>query len=309
MGRGLESILGISREFGYIEHPQEMLVRPEDMKDYPDDRLLILATGSQGEPLSALTLMASNNHKWVKIRYGDTVIISATPVPGNETLVNNTINSLFRLGAEVIYERSHFYHTTPDEEFHIHASGHGSIEELKRLIDMVKPEMFMPIHGEMRHLIQHAKIASSMGIADENIFQIEDGMILEISADQARVAGRICLDNILIDGLGVGDIGRIVLKDRQIMAEDGICIVVAMIDCETREIFTGPFIETRGLIYVPESQEMLDDAVEMVRQFIQNNKKTRDLEALKASTRSLLRKYFQLKIKRKPIVVPMLIEI
>jgi len=309
LGRGLESTMSIARELGYIEYPPEMIVRPEDMKDFPDPTLLVLATGSQGEPLSALTLMASNNHKWVKIKKNDTVIISATPVPGNETLVNNTINSLFRLGAEVIYQVPQNYALDETEAFHIHASGHGSIEELKLLIDMVKPEFFMPIHGETRHLVHHARLAREMGLPDDRILLIEDGTMIEFSPGGAKSIGKLSLEHVFIDGLGVGDIGRVVLKDRHIMSQDGICIVVAVIDGETRDIFTGPHVETRGLIYVPESQEMLDEATELVRQFLRNNRKERDLEVLKSSTRSLLRRFFHSRIKRKPIVVPMIIEL
>jgi ribonuclease J len=308
-GRGMESILTIGNELGYFSVPGEMLVKIEDIRNVPDERLLILATGSQGEPLSALSLMATSSHKWVKIKKGDTVIISATPVPGNESLVHSTINSLFRIGAEVIYEVPFKSENVKKEDFHIHVSGHGSREELKMLITLVNPECFVPIHGEIRHLVHHARLARDMGIQEDKIFQLEDGDILELSKTDARLLGRLSLDNIMIDGLGVGDIGRSVLKDRQIMSDDGICVMVAVIDGITKELIEGPLIETRGLIYAKEAQDILDEAIDAVRQAFLNLKKSADIEFIKNSAKSLLRRFFQSRIKRRPLVVPMIIEI
>jgi ribonuclease J len=308
-GRGMESILNIGNELGYFAVPGEMLVRIEDIRNIPDEKLLILATGSQGEPMSALSLMATCCHKWVKIKKGDTVIISATPVPGNESLVHNTINSLFRIGAEVIYEVPFKSENVKKDDFHIHVSGHGSREELKMLITMVKPECFVPIHGEIRHLVHHARLAREMGIADDRIFQLEDGDILELSEAGPRVLGRLSLDNIMIDGLGVGDIGRSVLKDRQIMSDDGICVLVAVLDGMTKELMEGPLIETRGLIYAKEAQDILDEAVEAARQAFLGLRKDADIECVRNSVKSLLRRFFQTRIKRRPLVVPMIIEI
>lgn len=305
-GKSLENTLNIAREQGYINLQPEMIVKIEETKLIPENQLLILATGSQGEPLSALTLMAGNNHKWVKIKEGDTVIISATPVPGNESLVHNTINSLFRLGAEVIYESAY---NSRNRDFHIHVSGHGSQEELKTLINIVKPEYFIPIHGEIRHLVHHARLANEMGIPKENIFQMEDGCILEISGNSSRIIGKLLLDDVMVDGLGIGDIGRAVLKDRQLLSENGICFAVIVVDKNTREILEGPFIETRGLIYIKESQELLQQAKENVLKSLCENKSKTDSESLSSCMKTALRRFFQSKIRRRPVIIPTVIDI
>lgn len=306
-GKGLETSLAIAQELGYFQLPPSMIIRREDMKSIPDRSLLVLATGSQGEPFSALSLMATNNHKWVKIKEGDTVIISATPVPGNETLVHSTINSLFRLGANVIYDLPFKSGGGKMQDFHIHVSGHGSSEELKLLIKMVKPEMFMPIHGEIRHLIHHSRLAREMGIPAESIFYIQDGDILEISPEGGRLLGRLCLENIYVDGLGVGDVGRAVIRDRQAMSQGGICFAVVTIDENTGELLSGPHIETRGLVYEPESHELLEAAITAVSSSIPRD--CSDREATAACIKTALRRFFQGKIRRRPIIIPMVITI
>lgn len=308
-GRGLESILAIARDLGYFNLSTDKMVKIEDVKKLKDNEVLILATGSQGEPLSALTLMATNNHKWIKIKDGDTVIISATPVPGNETLVHNTINSLFRLGAEVIYEVAFKSENSKKDDFHIHVSGHGSREELKLLIQDTNPEFFVPIHGEFRHLVHHGRLAQEMGITQERIFQIDDGTVLELSEEELRVIGRIHLENVYVDGLGIGDVGRSVLKDRQTMSDDGICFIVAVIDSSHSEIVTGPHIETRGLIYARESQELLDEAQDVVRKALVESLPCSDNEEICARARLALRKLFTSRIKRRPLIVPLILEI
>ncbi len=308
-GRGLESILSIARDLGYLDFPASKMVKIEEVKKLKDEEVLILATGSQGEPLSALTLMATNNHKWIKIKEGDTVIISATPVPGNETLVHNTINSLFRLGAEVIYEVAFKSENTKKDDFHIHVSGHGSREELKLLIQYAKPEFFVPIHGEFRHLVHHGRLAQEMDIPQERIFQIDDGTVIELSKEELRVLGRIHLENVYVDGLGIGDIGRSVLKDRQTMADDGICFIVAVIDSSASEIISGPHIETRGLVYERESQELLEEAQNVVRIALNESLTCADNEETGARAKLALRRLFTSRIKRRPLIVPLILEI
>lgn len=308
-GRGLESILSIARDLGYFNLSAAKMVKIEEVKKLKDEEVLILATGSQGEPLSALTLMATNSHKWIKIKDGDTVIISATPVPGNETLVHNTINSLFRLGAEVIYEVAFKSENSKKDEFHIHVSGHGSREELKLMIQDTNPEFFVPIHGEFRHLVHHGRLAQEMGITQERIFQIDDGTVLELSEEELRVIGRIHLENVYVDGLGIGDVGRSVLKDRQTMSDDGICFIVAVIDSSNSEIISGPHIETRGLIYVRESQELLDEAQNVVRKALVEAMACSDNEEICARAKLALRKLFTSRIKRRPLIVPLILEI
>lgn len=304
-GKGLETTLNIAQELGYLSIPGGLLVKREEARKIPDSELLILATGSQGEPLSALTLMATNNHKWVKIKRGDTVVISATPVPGNETLIHNTINSLFRLGANVIYDLP--YKAVGKEEFHIHVSGHGSSEELKMLIKLARPQSFMPIHGEIRHLIHHTRLARDAGIEEKDIFMLLDGDILEISRSEGRILGKICIEDIMVDGLGIGDVGRSILKDRQLMAENGICFAVITVDEKTGELISGPHIETRGLIYVKESQNILEEARQEVLDSLPENSPT--TEKLGIAIKSSLRKFFHARTKRRPIVVPMVIRI
>jgi len=308
-GRGLESIMSIARELGYLNFPMSRMVKIEEVNKLKDEEVLILATGSQGEPLSALTLMATNSHKWIKIKDGDTVIISATPVPGNETLVHNTINSLFRLGAEVIYEVAFKSENSKKDDFHIHVSGHGSREELKLLINDTNPEYFVPIHGEFRHLVHHGRLAQEVGITQDRIFQIDDGTVLELSDKEPRVLGRIHLDNVYVDGLGIGDVGRSVLKDRQTMSDDGICFIAAVIDSSVPEIISGPHIETRGLIYARESQELLDEAQNVVTNAISEALSCADNEEIGARAKLALRRLFTSRIKRRPLIVPLILEI
>ncbi|MDQ7822422.1 MAG: ribonuclease J [Candidatus Eremiobacteraeota bacterium] len=306
-GKGLEMNLAIAQEFGYLTYPEGTVVRIEDTKRIADEKLLILATGSQGEPLSALTLMATDCHKWVKIKKGDTVIISATPVPGNETLVHNNINALFRLGAEVIYENPYRTAESDQEAFHVHASGHGSREELKLLITLVKPEYFIPIHGEIRHLIFHARLAEEMGIREDHIFMIEDGTILELTREGLRVLTILPMADILVDGFGVGDVGPSVLKDRMIMAQNGVCFMSATVDPDGAFIVEGPCIETRGLVYEKESQELLDEARGLAEAALEENLGKMPSEELPAAVKSVLKRFFYQKTKRRPIIVPLII--
>ncbi|MEQ8237253.1 MAG: ribonuclease J, partial [Syntrophomonadaceae bacterium] len=230
VGRSMVNNVKISHQLGYIDIPEGTLIEMEEISKYPPERVLIATTGSQGEPLSALTRMATADHRWVGIKPGDTVIISATPIPGNEKLVNRTIDLLFRQGAEVIYQK----------DMSVHVSGHASQEELKLILNLIKPRYFVPVHGEYRHLMKHAQIAESLGIPRSRIFVSENGQIIEISKKKAMVAGKVTAGKVLVDGLGVGDVGNIVLRDRRQLSQDGIMIVVVSINKETGEVVSGP---------------------------------------------------------------------
>src|SRR5665647_1047613 len=239
VGRSMVNNVKISTQLGYIDIPEGTLIEMEDINKYPPEKIVVATTGSQGEPLSALTRMATADHRWVGIKPGDTVIISATPIPGNEKLVSKTIDMLFKQGAEVIYEK----------EMGVHVSGHASQEELKLILNIIKPRYFIPVHGEYRHLMKHAKIAESLGIPRSRIFVAENGQIIEISKKKAAVNGKVTAGKVLVDGLGVGDVGNIVLRDRRQLSQDGIMIVVVAINKETGEVLSGPDIVTRGFVY------------------------------------------------------------
>lgn len=310
LGKSLVGIVQVASELGYLSVPGEMVAKPEEIPEIPDERLVILTTGSQGEPLSVLTLIAGGNHKWVKIKPGDTVIISASPVPGNETLITRTVNSLFRLGAEVIYEAASGEEIM-ESPFRIHVSGHASREELRLLIGLLRPRFFVPIHGEYRHLVHHARLARGMGIPEKNILIIEDGDILEVTAREARVVGRAPAGDILVDGKAVGDVGRVVLRDRRAIGSDGIAFVVATLDEYTRDILAGPEVISRGFVYVPEADEMLRGARKIAKDVLAELKiqKVTELRTIKEALRLQLSQYFSSQTGRKPMIVPVIMEV
>ena len=256
IGRSMVNNVKISTELGYMKIPEGILIEQEDISKYSPNQLVIVTTGSQGEPMSALTRMATADHRWVGIEPDDTVIISATPIPGNEKLVARTVDLLFRQGAEVIYEKG----------MGVHVSGHAAQEELKILLNLVRPKFFIPVHGEYRHLMQHARLAESLGIPRSRIFVAENGQIIEVDHKKASIVGKVTAGKVLVDGLGVGDVGNIVLRDRKQLSQDGIMIVVVTIQKETGEVLAGPDIVTRGFVYVRESEELIDDAKERVKE-------------------------------------------
>ena len=250
-GRSMENVVALAIELGYLDIPAGTLVDLKMTKNIPDDKLVIITTGSQGEPMSALSRIASGEHKAVKLKPGDMVILSSTPVPGNEKTVSNVVNKLFEKGAEVIYS----------DIADIHVSGHACQEELKLIHSLIKPKFFMPVHGEYRHLIQHARLAESLGMKSENIFVMENGSILNVGKRKAyKDEQRIDADAILVDGLGVGDVGNIVLRDRKLLSESGLIIVVAAIDKESRMVVSGPDIISRGFVYVRENESLIEEA-------------------------------------------------
>ena len=230
VGRSMVNVVNIARELGYLKVPEGTLIELEELMNYPKHKIVVLTTGSQGEPMSALTRMAMCDHKRIEIIPGDTVIISASPIPGNEKMVHRTIDHLFRQGAQVIYEAVSG----------VHVSGHASQEELKLMLNLVKPKFFIPVHGEYRHLIKHAQLAEDVGIPRKNIFVVENGQVLEFTRTQGAVAGRVTAGRVLVDGLGVGDVGNIVLRDRRQLSQDGLVIIVLTINQDSGEIMSGP---------------------------------------------------------------------
>ncbi|HNX29119.1 MAG TPA: ribonuclease J [Syntrophomonadaceae bacterium] len=301
VGRSMVNNVKIASELGYMDIPANILIEIEDISKYANNQIVIVTTGSQGEPMSALTRMATGDHRWVSIQPGDTVIISATPIPGNEKLVAKTVDLLFKQGAEVIYDKSKG----------VHVSGHAAEEELKILINLIRPKFFIPVHGEYRHQMKHAKLAVSLGISKSRIFVAENGQVIELGQDQGNFAGKVTAGKVLIDGLGVGDVGNIVLRDRKQLSKDGIMIVVVTIDREKAEVISGPDIVTRGFVYVRESEELIEDAKEKVREALDicSKKHITEWAVIKSQVKDKLGKYLFERTGRRPMILPIIMEI
>ncbi len=301
LGRSMVNVVNISLELGYIHAPEGTIIDVEDIMNYPANKIVIITTGSQGEPMSALTRMALSDHRQVDIMQGDTVIISATPIPGNEKLVAKTVDNLMRLGANVIYSRN----------AGIHVSGHASREELKLMHNLIKPKFFIPVHGELHHLYAHAKLAEELGMAKERIFVGENGYIFEFTRDRGKIVGRINWGVIMVDGLGVGDVGNIVLRDRRQLSQDGILIVVVTINRENGRIVAGPDIVSRGFVYVRESEELMDGAKNKVLQALRHctDEKIFDWTTLKMNIKDALAQYLFEQTRRRPMILPIITEI
>ncbi len=301
VGRSMVNVASIAQDTGYLTIPDDTLIEIEEIANYPRNRVAILTTGSQGEPMSALTRIAMSDHRRVEIIPGDTVIISATPIPGNEKLVARTVNQLFRLGAEVIHESTSG----------MHVSGHASQEELKMMINLVHPKFFVPVHGEYRHLVKHAHLAEQLGIPKENIFLAENGQILEFTAKTGTVGGRVTAGRILIDGLGIGDVGNIVLRDRKQLSQDGILIVVVTINKAENALIAGPDIVSRGFVYVREAEKLMDESREIVKTVLDKcfDRKITDWASIKSQVRDTLGKQLYEKTGRRPMIIPIIMEI
>lgn len=301
IGRSMINVANIAHELGYLHVPEGTLVELEEANRLPKNKVVFLCTGSQGEPMSALTRMALGDHRQVEILPGDTIIISATPIPGNEKLVARIIDQLFKQGAHVIYEAVSG----------THVSGHPSQEELKLMINLVKPRFFVPVHGEYRMLIKHAELARSMGIPAENIFVAENGQVLEFTRRSGRIAGRVTAGRVLVDGLGVGDVGNIVLRDRRQLSQDGILIVVVTISRELGQVMAGPDIVSRGFVYVRESEQLMEEARERVKEALEkcNDRGLSEWAAIKAQVRDVLGKFLYEKTRRRPMILPIIMEV
>ena len=300
-GRSMINMITTARELGYIECPENIFIDIDMINQYTDDQLVIITTGSQGEPMSALTRMAAGDHRKVKITPNDLIIISATPIPGNEKYVSKVIDDLMQIGAEVVYS------SLED----IHVSGHACQEEQKLILALAKPKYFIPVHGEYRQLIAHSETAQSMGIDKDNIIMLSNGRIIEIGEDGVAITGSVPSGRVLVDGLGVGDVGNIVLRDRQHLSQDGLIIIVLTMDSSTGEVVAGPDVISRGFVYVRESENLMDEVKSVVRHEIRKceERGVRDWATIKSATRENLRDYIFMKTKRNPMIIPIIMEI
>ncbi len=301
IGRSMLNVVGIAIELGYLKVADGVLIDISEINNYPPNRLVILTTGSQGEPMSALTRMAMSDHRKVEIIPGDTVLISATPIPGNEKLVARTVDYLFRQGAEVIYESSSG----------IHVSGHGSQEELKLMLNLVRPTYLIPVHGEYRMLKKHAKLAQDLGIPKENVFIAENGTVMEFTAEKGAICGKVTAGAILVDGLGVGDIGNIVMRDRRQLSQDGILIAVIAMDKASGCVVSGPEIVSRGFVYVRESEQLMEEARMKIQEALDRCEAngSSDWGTIKNSVRDILGKFLYEKTRRRPMIMPIILEV
>ena len=297
-GRSMVNIIETATSVGYLSVPENTLIDIEQLKNYPDEKTVIITTGSQGESMAALSRMAGNNHKKISIGPTDTVIFSSHPIPGNEKAVTNVINELLLKGADVIFQD-------------VHVSGHACQEEIKLIYTLVRPKYAIPVHGEYKHLKAQAKTAQELGIPKENIFILHSGDVLELSEDSAQITGKVPVGDILVDGLGVGDVGNIVLRDRQHLAEDGILIVVLGLDRATDELVCGPDIVSRGFVYVRESDELMDEAKIVVNDAVEGclDRGIADWGKLKSSIKDSLGDYVWKKTKRRPMILPIIMEV
>ncbi|OXM84727.1 ribonuclease J [Paenibacillus rigui] len=303
IGRSMVNVVGIAHELGYLRIPDGMLIEPEEVNKLAADRVVILSTGSQGEPMSALTRMARSTHRKVDILPGDTVIIAATPIPGNERYVGRTVDELMRIGAHVIYG--------PGSITGVHVSGHASQEELKLMLNIMKPKYFIPIHGEYRMQRQHGLLAESVGIAKEDIFIIDNGDTVDIQDGVARKGSKVTAGNILIDGLGVGDVGNIVLRDRKLLSQDGILVVVVTLSKQDGTILSGPDIISRGFVYVRESEGLLDEANRIVTNTLNRlmSENVNEWASLKTHVKDALGRFLYEQTRRRPMILPIIMEV
>ena len=300
-GRSMINMIETARRLGYIKVPDNVFIDIDTINSYPDDSLVIITTGSQGEPMSALTRMASGEHKKVQITPNDFIIISANPIPGNEKYISKVIDDLMAIGAEVIYNALQ----------EIHVSGHACQEEQKLMITLVKPKYFIPVHGEYRQLIAHSETAKKVGIPNENIFITENGQVLELNEDEAKFTGHVQSGKVLVDGLGIGDVGNIVLKDRQKLSQDGLIVIVLTLDPRSGKIVAGPDVISRGFVYVRESENLMEEIKRLLREELWKceEKHITDWATLKLVIREQLGDYIYKKTKRQPMLIPIIMEI
>ena len=300
-GRSLENVVAIGTELGYLHVPDGLLVSIDMVNRYPADQMVIITTGSQGEPMSALTRMAFSDHRKVSICPNDCVIISANPIPGNEKTVSKVVNELMKLGAEVVYEKM----------YDVHVSGHACQEEQKLMLGIIKPKYFIPVHGEQKHLRKHAGLALSMGMDPSNILIADNGVEVSLSEKEFRVSGNVPSGRVFVDGYGVGDVGSIVLRDRKHLAQDGLIIVVATIDSKTGELLSGPDVVSRGFVYVRESEELIEDACKVAQRILEDcaAQNVHDWSSIKLKLRDEVSHLMYERTKRSPMILPILMEV
>jgi ribonuclease J len=301
LGKSMVGNVTVAADLGYLTVPPGLLVSLDELGELPADRQVILSTGSQGETNSAVALIAAGDHKYVRAEPGDLVIFSSRVIPGNERVIGRAINGLLRRGAEVLWEDVAF----------VHVSGHASQDDLKDMLALTRPRYFVPVHGEYRHLLQHARLAESVGIPRERIFLIEDGLGIELTKSGSRVLGRYPASRVLVDGKGVGDVGAVVLRDRQLLAEAGMVVVALTIDRETGAIVAGPEIASRGFVYVKEADALMDEVKAAVRDALAAREEPEvvDKELIGATVRSVVRRFINQRFQRKPVVLPVILEI
>jgi ribonuclease J len=299
-GRSMLDNVQMARERGYLEFPRELSMSVNDLRSLPDDQVTVITTGSQGEPTSALTRMGNGDHQHVQIVPGDTVVLSATPIPGNEALVYRTVDNLFRLGASVLYNR------VAD----VHVRGHAAQEELKIVLSLVRPKYFVPIHGEYRHLVLHAKLARTMGVAHDNAFVLVDGDVLELDGERARVRERaVSADYVYVDGLGVGDVDHVVLRDRQHLATDGMVVIIIAIDKKTGKLIGRPDVVSRGVTSIEESEELQERTRDMVVASLEGADHIAEFAVVQATVKDAIAKFLYDEIHRRPMVLPVAVEV
>ena len=300
-GRSMVNVIGVAKDLGYLDIEDDILIDLNDITKYDNSELVIITTGTQGEPMSALARMACSEHKKVEIIPGDLVIISAHPIPGNEKLISKVINLLFERGARVVY----------NDIADIHVSGHAAQEDLKLINRMVKPKFFMPVHGEYRMLKRHAELANELGMPQQNVFVMQTGQVLELDRNSARVTTTVPTGNVLVDGLGVGDVGNIVLRDRKHLSEDGLMIVVVTISKEDGKVLAGPDLISRGFVYVRESEDLMDGAKNVIKDVLHEceEKNIKEWAYLKNNIKENLKEYLYTKTKRNPMILPIIMEV
>ncbi len=300
VGRSMSDTVRLALELGYLSAPEGILGRIDEVRGMPLDKIVLITTGSQGEPTSALVRMANRNHRHVHIHSGDTIVLSATPIPGNEALVNKTVDNLFRQGARVIYNKL--------EQVHVH--GHGSQEELKLLLNLVKPKFFIPVHGEYRHLNLHSRLAQSIGIPKENIFVMNDGDVLELSAQSGKITGKVDSGHVYIDGLSVGDVGEVVLRNRRMLSKDGIVVVIIAVNRQTGKLVGRPDIVTRGFVDTREFKDMLDKSRDLLAQTLDHSgARAVEWSFINTKVRDTLDKFYYENTKRSPMILPFMVKV
>jgi len=300
VGRSMTDIVKMTLELGYLKAPDGILANIDQLRKMPRDKVVLITTGSQGEPTSALVRIANKDHRHVHIIKGDTVVLSATAVPGNEALINRTVDALFRQGAQVLY----------DKVAKVHVHGHGSQEELKLLLNLVRPRFFIPVHGEYRHLSLHAQLAESVGIPKSNIFVLEDGDVLELGPNGGKVTGKVSSGNVYVDGLSVGDIGSVVLRNRRMLSRDGIVVVIVAINRQTGKLVGRPDIVSRGFVDTRESKDMMEESRDLVaKSFDHSGARPADWDFINTKVRDILNRFYYDQTKRRPMILPVVVKV
>ncbi len=300
VGRSMSDTVHMALELGYLNVPEGILGRIDEVKGLPNHKIVMVTTGSQGEPTSALVRMANRDHRHVHIQRGDTIVFSATPVPGNESLVNRTVDSIFKQGAQVMY----------DELGKVHVHGHGSQEELKLLLNLVKPKFFVPIHGEYRHLSLHARLAESVGIAKDNIYVLEDGDVLELTSQTARVNGKVGSGHVYVDGLSVGDVDGVVLRTRRMLSRDGIVVVIIAVNRQSGKLVGRPDIVTRGFVDTREFKDMMNESRDLLAKTLDHSGgRVAEWSFINTKVRDTLEKFYYQRTKRRPMILPFMVKV